>query len=219
MGFRGYSELRRGLVLHLPMSEGAGTVVRDTSQYRNNGVFGAAGAAPTWVEGVEGRRAVSFDGIDHYISIPDSASLDITGDMSIFCKMYIDAYSENEGPLRKFETYGIRLKSSGRAQIWLYGRDDGSGNEFTKNMEVGLSTGRWLDFAITVDGSTVRTYLNAQLKDTDTMTGATDITTDDLILGSYGGAYLNYKLGDFRMYNRALDAIELRNLGNLKGLI
>ncbi|KKL81611.1 hypothetical protein LCGC14_1993070, partial [marine sediment metagenome] len=39
------------LVLWMPMTEGAGTLVKDQSKYHNNGAFGPAGAAPSWVVG------------------------------------------------------------------------------------------------------------------------------------------------------------------------
>jgi len=66
------------LVLWMPMTEGAGTLVKDQSKYHNNGAFGPAGAAPSWVVGREGLPGLEFD-TDEYVDIPNSPSLDGDG--------------------------------------------------------------------------------------------------------------------------------------------
>lgn len=77
-----YSRMMDGLVLWLPMAEGAGTRVNDLSKYANNGVFGAGAAAPSWVTGREGLPSPSFDGGD-YINCGSTASLNIVGAITI----------------------------------------------------------------------------------------------------------------------------------------
>jgi hypothetical protein len=75
--------LARGLVGWWPLNEGGGTRVADVGSYQNPGAFGNITPSSTsgWSGGPHG-RAVRFDGSDDIISVPHSASLALTGDMS-----------------------------------------------------------------------------------------------------------------------------------------
>jgi hypothetical protein len=65
------------LVMHF--DEGSGTIAKDDSGYGNDGtIYGAK-----WVDGKYG-KALSFDGVDDYLEVPDSDILDSgTSDFSI----------------------------------------------------------------------------------------------------------------------------------------
>ena len=56
-------------------NEGAGTVAIDSSANKNNGTLEGVDGLPLWVVGREG-TALSFDGVDDRVEVPDSASLD-----------------------------------------------------------------------------------------------------------------------------------------------
>lgn len=58
--------------------EGSGSIAHDSSGNGNNGTIYDA----TWTSGISG-SALSFDGIDDYVEIPDSDSLDITGAITV----------------------------------------------------------------------------------------------------------------------------------------
>ena len=57
------------------MNEGSGTTLVDSSASGNNGTILGN---PTWVTGQHG-QAIRFDGTGDYATVPDSASLDISG--------------------------------------------------------------------------------------------------------------------------------------------
>ena len=63
-----------GLVAEWHFDEGAGSVLKDSSGNGNDGVIYGA----TWVDGKYG-KALSFDGVDDYISVPYNSLFDIHG--------------------------------------------------------------------------------------------------------------------------------------------
>ncbi|MCK4342415.1 MAG: LamG domain-containing protein [Phycisphaerae bacterium] len=66
------------LVGYWTYDEGGGGTVHDYSGYGNNGTLSGA----NWVSGVLG-TALSFDGVDDYVEVADSASLDLTSAFTI----------------------------------------------------------------------------------------------------------------------------------------
>jgi hypothetical protein len=61
------------IVLWLQFDEGSGTVVKDSSNYKNDGTITGA----KWVEGKKG-SALSFDGISNFVEIPSTDSLQLS---------------------------------------------------------------------------------------------------------------------------------------------
>ena len=70
----------RGLVGYWSFDEGSGQNVYDAAGYGNDGTLASSTDSsdedPTWETGKVG-GALEFDGVDDYVKIPDSSSLDI----------------------------------------------------------------------------------------------------------------------------------------------
>ncbi|MEE8057102.1 MAG: hypothetical protein V3T17_04610 [Pseudomonadales bacterium] len=81
-------------VVYLKMNEGAGTVVSDKSPSGNDGALSGS----VWVNNV-----LEFDGLDDYVNIPDSDSLDVTDEITIlvWVKPYSFSNSAYEGIVHK----------------------------------------------------------------------------------------------------------------------
>ncbi len=223
MTYRGYDELRRGLVLHLPFSEGVGTTVFDTSQYANNGTFAAAPNAPTWTEGIEGRRALDFDGTD-YLGCGDGASLRVVGDITVAIWSKIPVASAVGALIAKYAGSG---PDTGW-QIWYladgqvaFGGRDGSGVFVFSGYGPEIDDDIWHFIVGQREGSVWRVIVDMGTPTQDDVGTSGDISAPgiNLYLGWYGGSYLTGIQASARVYNRALDAIEIRNLYNLRGVI
>jgi len=76
-----------GQVLYLAMVEGEGNTVKDFSGFNNDGVIYGA----TWQKLANNVNVLSFDGVDDYIEVNDSDSLDITDEITIMSYVNIDA--------------------------------------------------------------------------------------------------------------------------------
>ncbi len=69
-----------GLIAHWAFDEGSGALAADSSGGGHNGTLVNG---PTWTSGIAG-DALSFDGIDDYVAIPDSVDFDFgNGDFTI----------------------------------------------------------------------------------------------------------------------------------------
>lgn len=68
-----------GLVAAYNFDEGSGTTLMDRSGNGNNGTLVSS---PAWTAGKNG-GALAFDGVDDYVSVPETSSLDISGSMTL----------------------------------------------------------------------------------------------------------------------------------------
>ncbi|MEM3407840.1 MAG: LamG domain-containing protein, partial [Nitrososphaerota archaeon] len=68
--------ITNGLVLSLHFDEGSGNIAYDSSGYNNHGKLVNG---PTWVDG-KFEKALSFDGVDDYVEINNSPTLNPTND-------------------------------------------------------------------------------------------------------------------------------------------
>ncbi len=207
-----------GLVLWLPMTEGAGTTVKDLSKYGNNGTFGAGAAAPSWVAGLDGLPSVDFDGDDE-INIGHDASLgwgtedgsvivlyevgELDRDQSI---LYANAGGGNHG-------YGILQRSDNLLAAEV--RPTGEAR-IVSNYTAGISIGELIHFAFTWnhDDGLVAGFVNGTLFGTESGTTGTVPVDADAYIGSHNAAawFLNGKVHLVLIYNRALDPYEIRAL-------
>jgi len=71
----------------------------------------------------------------------------------------------------------------------------------------------WMHFALTYDGSTIKSYVNGKSQATST-SGSGIVTSGSTInrIGEYGSAYHHGKLKNFAVWHRALNASEIQNV-------
>ena len=210
-----------GLVAHWKLDEDQGTVATDSSGNGNDATFqmrvddanGAPlGVAPAWVAGKLG-GALKFDGLGGYLAAPDSASLDISGELSItawingedwpFPPAHIVRKLNDEGV--KGPVYVFRVQPDTlRAQI---GTSDGN---VTVQGATVVPTNEWVHVALVCDGSEARVYLNGQLDGSSDVSGEILQTDGELRigLGDPAGHFIGM-IDDARVYNRALSPVDL----------
>ena len=227
------------LVGHWKMDEGGGGAVADSS---GNGNDGALFGNPTFVAGKD-NGALSLDGntgtptsVD-YARIPDHASLDITGPITLSAWVN-PARTATQSVLRKVDGTGIGTAVVAAYEIELSADHFVSvrfnGDE-TKRVDsnyiydncpqatcpscppggcTNLNT--WFHVAATYDGATIRLYINGVLD--QSLTGAFTINSNDvdLTLGAdvsgSDARDLQGLLDDVRIYSGALSAAQTSEL-------
>lgn len=156
----------------------------------------------------------------NYIEVPNSASLrsPVTS-MTIAFWTNISQWDQNSaGFLAKSNTssygqYGAIANNDPYIQFDL-------GGQYVRIPRY-LATNRWYFVCLRWDGQEIKLYLNETLYDSASFTGTVAPDNFPLILGKHtsgGVRYLNGKLDDVRIYNRALtdaEILRLYNEGNL----
>jgi hypothetical protein len=199
-----------GLVGAWGFDEPSGASVTDASGRGNAGTI--AGATRTATGRFGG--ALTFDGINDWVTVADAASLRLTTGMTV------DGWVRpTANGTARWRTVAIKERTGGLAYaLYAYG-DAGlpSGHAFTSaerwaRAPSAPALNAWTHLATTYDGTTIRFYVNGVQVATQAQSGAIAAGTGPLRIGGtavwsewYQGA-----LDEIRVYNRALTAAELQ---------
>jgi uncharacterized repeat protein (TIGR01451 family) len=188
---------------------GLDPTVADSSAYGNDGTYKGS--------------ALSFDGIDDYVDIPDSDSLDITEEITLEAWVRINAFSTSEGlhmlilgkDSATERSYGIGVDltwANPRKPFFvLFGT--GGGYDIVWGTTE-LTPNTWYHLVGVADNSSLKLYLNGNLESTTSRTiGPIYAGTADLNVGAreYPDArcFFNGIIDEARIYNRALSQPEV----------
>ena len=142
-------------------NEGAGDIANDSSGNDNHGTVYSA----SWVDGQSGfGKALKFDGVNNYVEVPDSASLDITGAITIECWVKRDraAYQtliSKWSAVDSQRSYLVALTADNNVRFWITsGGTWGTLKELTSSGTVGME---WTHIAATYDGNKMIIYIDS----------------------------------------------------------
>ncbi len=153
-----------------------------------------------------------FDGVDDYVGLGTSTSLIpsyITASMFVYLNSYSSRphlFGRGEGGIGHF--YFV-VETSGAFRFYT---DIGSGWGFFQPSSFIFPTGVWYNIACTFDGSNVNVYGNGSLLGTGSRVGQLrQYTAQETTLGKIlNTQYLNGRIAQVSLYNRALTAIEVQ---------
>jgi glucose/arabinose dehydrogenase/PKD repeat protein len=198
-----------GLVLAYGFEETSGTVVNDSSTAKNNGT--AVGGPLSTTAGRFG-RALSFDGVNDKVEVPDSASLELVNALTV--EAWVQPKSSRlHAPIVAKETsnyYTYKLEAGGEVK----GIPEGFISDAPWSWEdaedtKALTNGSWTHLAMTYDGTNMRLYVNGVLVSTRIAAKPT-IDGLKLMIGSYKTSnFYEGLIDEVRIYNRALSASEI----------
>ena len=161
-------------------------------------------------------KALDFDGVNDTISIPNSTSLNITGNaLTIFGHVNHDgsgawqsiAYKDTGNNVG----YQLFINTS---SVFAFGIHTSTSFLRLETSEI-ISAGRWYTFACTYDGAMMSIYVNGRLSIQTAKTGdITDSSAAPFYVGRNfaGSEVLNARLAGLRVFNTALTPAQVSDL-------
>jgi hypothetical protein len=167
-----------GLVAAYSFDEGAGTNVADASGTGNGGTIGSA----AWTAQGRYGSALSFNGTNARVTVPDAPSLDLTGAMTLSAWVNPSAVGGWRDVVYKGnDNYYLMGSSSNASRPAVGGIFAGSYGEVYAPSALPLNT--WSYLAATYDGQTLRLYVNGTQVGSKAQTGALTTSTNALTIG------------------------------------
>jgi PKD repeat protein len=206
----GATTSNNGLVAAYGFEETSGTTATDASGKGNNGTINEA------IRTTSGRygKALDFDGVNDWVTINDSASLDFSTGMTLEAWVY--PTSQSNGPNT------VILKEAPGAEVYsLYSEEelnlpasyfnDGSYRSVTGPNRLPANT--WTHLVAIYDGQYQRLYVNGVEVAKNAATTPIQQSSGVLRIGgnSVWGEYFDGYIDEVRIYNRALTATEVSN--------
>lgn len=176
-----------------------------------------AATCPTWSMSGKNGKAISFDGVDDYIDVPDSQAIDFTQDITISMwvnprstqKSYADIISKHANG-----GYIIEQNLNSTNQYYFAWDTTGSGAYTGQAALTTLVANVWQHFVVVKSGATITHYLNGVQTAQATGSSATiSVNAQPLRIGNWAstsGRQWNGTLDDLKIYNFALSQNQIK---------
>jgi hypothetical protein len=204
----------------MDFDEGSGTTAADSSGNGNTGYLEGA----TWTPSGRAGSALSFNGVNGYLSIPDSTSLDFDKSQGTI-EMWIKPTNPSDGEYQilMIDDQGsydwtMEFNIQGDGDLFFYPWvDDGSWSNYNLVTNP-LQAGEWNHVAVTWQYSTreVKTYVNGTehvyaIENVPAYWTSLAQTSDWHIGGSpVKGEYFQGTIDGLKVYDRALSSTEIQ---------
>ncbi|MBI1895114.1 MAG: putative Ig domain-containing protein [Acidobacteria bacterium] len=171
-------------------------------------------------------QGFSFDGVDDTVSVPNSATLNPTGGITITAWIRpLGTVTSLPSPnsvrtivskpaglswSSPYASYDLRIRGAEESQqleFWT--------NDFSRelNSTVSIPVGVWTFVAATYDGASEKIYLNGALNASRAVSGAIVPSAENLVIGSRSltapGEFFTGNIDEVDIYSRALTAAEI----------
>jgi hypothetical protein len=192
-------------------------IVYDRSGNNNTGTLTNMSQVDTPVSGKVG-QALLLDGNNDYVEIPSSSSLLLSGDVSI--SVWVKPGSTQK-------TYADMI-SKHNCGGYIIEQNNNSTNQYALAWDVGgcsytggsvlttLTANVWQNFVVVKSGASITHYVNGVQTASGSGAGAALVTSPTPLrignFGSGGSREFNGALDEVRVYNRALTALEAKQL-------
>lgn len=203
-----YPDWFNGLIGYWKLDEGTGAVAGDSSGNNNNGTLQNG---PTWVYGKYG-KALSFDGVNDYVEVTQSSSLDIANSVSVTAWVYPRAFPASGIILSRWydgtePDRGIVLHLMPGS--YHFGVIDDNNHLY---VPFSFEINKWYYLAATWNGSVSRAYVNGIEIGNRSTSGS--FTNQNLNLGIGSdinpiNSHFNGTIDEVMIYNRALSEEEV----------
>ncbi|WKZ21454.1 MAG: Ig-like domain-containing protein [Candidatus Brocadiaceae baterium WH-1] len=206
-----------GLQAYYKFDEGAGTSAADASGNGNNGTLFNG---PVWTTG-KINSALSFDGVNDYVEVPNSTSLNPVNFVTVSAWIYPTAPGQsNDSKIiaKRHQTlandnYSLGFISESRPEARIV-----IGGSMKSIYGPVLSLNAWHHLVGVYDGSTLKLYVNGTEVNSVAASGSLDTSTHPLRIGTRAvdpvNRYFKGSIDEVYVFNRALSDQEVLSLFN-----
>lgn len=197
------------LVLHLSFDEGAGSIAKDSSKFKNDCTLKGN---PKWIDGKFG-KALELDG-KTWGEVPDADSLDLTSALTI--EAWVKLYGGGEGTQSAVEKgsawiegeYNLAALYSNGTILQMRDLPEECNDE---NIGSNIQDNKWHFLVGTWDGSTIKLYIDGNLDREMPCAGTLLTNNEPLFIGARGGTqrFIIGALDEIKIYNYALSREEI----------
>lgn len=203
-------------VLLYAFESGAGKVVKDLSEHKNDGEL----MGPKWGDGNPGSGLVfGGNGPRDFVEIPDSDSLDLVEGLTVEMWLYLEAWSTAGGTgATKETTYKVGPRSDKKVLIRMT-TDKHAWGAAVAAGKTDMPLKKWTHIAATYDAKSgdAKIYINGVLDGEGNIGGNITPNDDVLWLGRGAGPFLQGRMDEVRISNIARSEQEIQELMN-KGI-
>lgn len=207
-----------GLVAYYRFNEGSGTNAGNSCT-NTAGIDGTLTNGPLYsASPIQfGGNALSFDGANDYVSVPDNNNLDITTNITLEAWVYA---TKSTG------VQNVVSKSSNSINTgYIFPRTDNGWSNVVLYLNIGgwktlsaayPSLNAWHHLAATYDGATMKIYIDGTLSASSAQTGSIATNSNALTLGNQTGysEYFGGSADEIRVWNVTRTQSEIQNSMN-----
>lgn len=194
-----------GLKAAYGFEEGSGTSTADRSGLGNTGTL-VGGAA--WTTAGRFGRAVTFNGTNAMVTVPDATSLHLTTAMTLEAWVYPNSVTGAWRDVIMKQNDDFYIEATSPSSL------PALGSSFTTPLYgvTSLLAAAWTHVAATYDGATLKFYVNGTQVGSRAQTGSLPLSGGPLSFGgdAQWGQYFSGRIDEVRIYDRALSVSEIQ---------
>lgn len=162
-------------------------------------------------------QAFSFDGLGDYVAVPDSANLDITGEITLDAWIKTSGTSDYSGvvgktlPIEPRSGYLVGVSSDSKIRCDIIRARPPQGTVLSTTL---VEDGKWHHVACTYDGAVVKVYVDGNLEGSVSYTDGIGVTNEPLLIGrdpsKASSRDFTGLIDEVEVYNRALTQQEIQ---------
>jgi hypothetical protein len=202
-----------GLVAAYSFNEGAGSVLTDRTGKGHSGTISGA----TWTGQGKFGSALSFDGVNDWVTVNDADDLDFTTGMTL--QAWVFPTAAGSGAWRNViikertdgEVYNLYAKvNTNRPAVYVV-RAAQPNAAVDARGSAALPLNTWTHLAASYDGTTLRLFVNGVQAASRAVAGPLLTSTGVLRMGgnSLWGEFFQGRIDEVRIYSRSLSASEI----------
>jgi hypothetical protein len=214
--------MTRGLVGYWEFDEGTGQTAYDGSNNSNNGQLGSTASSddndPSWTGDGKNGGGMDFDGVNDYVDVPDSISLDITSAITIEAWIKWGGSATHRGAIwddwdwvTPKQSVQFRINTDNTIRF-LVSSNGGATEDYMQTIDT-IDNINWYHIAVTYNAGDAKIYINGNESISDTLTETSIYNSNNTkFIGKYDSSseFFNGSIDSVRIYNRALSADEVR---------